>query len=170
MKFSNRTTYDEERLLRYHNFLVLRKRFFWSVVIICTVLISIIFALTLIFDPYNSSIWFSFIFIWTLDMICVFCYFILPHITISKAPQLNTNVLFEFEDNVFKIYATAKSGNESSERNYQSLIKVMESKQDIYLFISQRQAYILNKSCFTVGTSEDFLKFLKSKGIPCKGK
>ena len=44
----------------------------------------------------------------------------------------------------------------------------MESRDDVYLFISNRQAYVLDKSGFTAGNPEDFVIFIQSKGIPLK--
>ena len=94
--------------------------------------------------------------------------FVLPRFIVNKSPILNANILFEFHEDIFKISATLKNGTESSELNYSAIVKLMESKQDIYLFISQRQCYILDKSSFTVGCSEDFLKFLQEKNITYK--
>ena len=168
MKFSNRTIYDKERLIRFNNFVVLKKRFFWVFMIVCTVLVSISFALTLALKSYDSTILLCFALIMVVDITCSFCSLILPRITINKATALNADILFEFQDDTFKISATTKNGTESSELNYSALIKVMESNRDIYLYISTRQAYILDKSGFNFGCPSEFVKFLKDKNIPYK--
>ena len=168
MKFSNRTVYDKERLIRFNNFIILKKRFFWLLMIVCTVLVFGSFALTLALRIYDSTILLCFSLIVLLDVTYIFCYFVLPRFTVNKAVGLNTNILFEFQEDTFKLSATNKNGIESSELNYSSIIKVMESKCDIYLFISKRQGYILDKSGFEVGCPEELLEFLKGKNIPYK--
>ena len=168
MKFSNRTVYDKERLIRFNNFSILKKRFFWTVMIVCTVLVSISFALTLALKMYDSTFLLCFALTGVIDIMCVFCYLILPRITINKAIVLNANILFEFKEDTFKISAANKNGTECSELNYSSIKKMMESKYDIYLFISTRQGYILDKSGFELGCPEELLKFLKDKNIPYK--
>ena len=168
MNFSVQTIYDKERLVRFNSFIALRKRFFWSVLILGTVLITACLAIFIVLDPHNSSIWFCAGFVYIIDVTYAFCYFVLPRFIVNKSPILNANILFEFHEDFFKISATLKNGTESSELNYSAVVKLMESKQDIYLFISQRQCYILDKSSFTVGCSEDFLKFLQEKNITYK--
>lgn len=168
MKFSNRTIYDKERLIRFNNFVALRKRFFWIFMIVCTILVSISFALTLALKGYDSTILLCFALIVVVDITYAFCSLILPRITINKAAALNADILFEFQEDTFKISATTKNATESSELNYSALIKVMESSRDIYLYISTRQAYILDKSGFNFGCPNEFVKFLKDKNIPYK--
>ena len=96
MKFSNRTIYDKERLIRFNNFVVLKKRFFWVLMIVCTVLVSLSFALTLALKNYDSTILLCFSLIVIIDIMYVFCYLILPRITINKAIALNADIFFEF--------------------------------------------------------------------------
>lgn len=168
MNFSNQTIYDKERLIRFNNFVALRKRIFWSFMIVCTVLTSISFVLTLALKSYDLTIFICFAIIVVIDTTFVFCYFILPRITINKAITLNADIFFEFKEDTFKISATTKNGAESSKLNYSAIIKVMESNQDIYLYISTRQAYIVDKSGFNSGCPSEFVNFLKGKNIPYK--
>ncbi len=168
MKFSVQTVYDKERLLRFNSFVALTKRVFWSLMIVCTVLITVAFAISLALDPQYNTTWLCFGLVLFSDIICVFCSFILPRFTINKAVGLNADIVYEFDEVTFKISATIKSGTEASELNYSAIVKVMESEQDIYLFISQRQAYVLDKSGFTIGSPEEFLRFLRDKNIPYK--
>ena len=98
MKFSNRTVYDKERLIRFNNFTILKKRFFWVLMIVCTVLASGSFAMTLALGIYNSTILLGFSLIVLLDVTYIFCCFVLPRFTVNKAVGLNTNILFEFQE------------------------------------------------------------------------
>ena len=168
MNFSNRTVYDKERLIRFSNFVVLKKRVFWILMTVSTVLICAVFALTLALKIYNSTIFLCFALVVAADLTYTFCYLVLPRITINKAPSLNAVVIFEFQEDTFTISATAKNSTESSESNYSALIKVMESKQDLYLYMSPRRACILDKSGFSSGSPSELLEFLKDKNIPYK--
>ena len=168
MKFSNRTVYDKKRLIRFNNFIILKKRFFWALMIVCTVFVLGSVGFTLSLGIYNSTIFFCFALIVLLDITYAFCYLVLPRFTVNKAVALNTNIIYEFQEDSFKISATNKNGIESSELNYLSIIKVMASKCDIYLFVSKHQAYILDKSGFEIGCPDEFFGFLKDKNIPYK--
>ena len=168
MKFSNRTVYDKERLIRFNKFVVLKKRFSLVLMIVCTVFVSISFALTLALNSYNSTILLGFALVVVCDIMYAFYILILPRIAINKEISLNADILFEFQEETIKISATTKIGAESSELNYSAIIKVMESNRDIYLYISTRQAYILDKSGFNFGCPSEFVKFLKDKNIPYK--
>ena len=168
MNFSVQTVYDRERLLRYQNFVALRKSVFWFVMIACTVLVTICLAINYALDLHSSTVRNEVLLIYFIDLIYVFAYFVLPRFTINKNHSLNANLIFEFQESTFKVLVTTKNATDSSELNYSIISKVMESKQDVYLFISRRQSYVLDKSGFTIGNYEDFLKFLKEKNIPYK--
>ncbi len=168
MKFSTITNYDKERLLRFNNFIILKKRLFWAIMIVCTVLVSSIFAYYLALNIFDSTITLCFVLVVFIDLTYIFCYLILPRFTIKKSPGLNAIIHFEFQENTFKISGISKNGTDCSELNYSAIQKVMESKHDIYLFISIRQAYIIDKSGFELGSPDVFLEFLKSKNIPYK--
>ena len=168
MKFSNRTVYDKARLIRFNNFIILKKRFFWAFMIVCTVFVLSSVALTHARGIYNSTILFCFALIILLDLTYLFCYLVLPRFAVNKAVALNTNILYEFQEDSFKISATNKNGIEYSELNYLSIIKIMASKCDIYLFLSKHQAYVLDRAGFETGCPDEFLEFLKDKNIPYK--
>ena len=117
MRFSNRTIYDKDRLIRFTNFVVLKKKIFWVIMIVCTVLVSIAFAWDLALNSYDPIILLCFGLVILLDMTYVFCSLILPRFTINKAVALNADIVFEFQDDIFKISATSKNGTEISELN-----------------------------------------------------
>ena len=168
MKFSATTVYDEERVLRFNSFVVLKKRVFWSVMIACNILVAISVALCLVLEPQDRTVLGYAALVGFIDVAVAFCFFILPRFTLKKSFALNANVAFIFEEDVFKVFATMKNGTDSAEMNYSAIVKIMESKQDIYIFVSNNQSYILDKSGFNVGCAEEFLQFLKEKNIPYK--
>ena len=168
MKLSVTTVYDKERVLRFNNFVVSKKKVFWSTMIACNILVVFSVALVLVLEPQDLTILAYAALIGFIDVVAAFCFFVLPRLTLKKSLALNANVVFDFEEDVFKVLATMKNGTDSSELNYSAIVKVMESKQDIYIFVSNNQSYILDKSGFTVGRAEDLLTFLKAKNVPYK--
>ena len=168
MRFSATTVYDKERLLRFNHFIIFRKRFFWALMIACNVLVVLCAALVLALDPQDHTILAYAALIGIIDVAVVFCWFILPRFTLDKSPMLNADVVFEFGEENFKVFAVMKNCNDSSELNYSAIVKVMESKEDIYVFISKTQSFVMDKSGFTVGSAEELLQFLKEKNIPYK--
>lgn len=56
-----------------------------------------------------------------------------------------------------------KSTNEDTYVNYFEIKKVYETEYNFYLYMGMKNAYILNKECFTVGTLNNFRDFIKQK-------
>ena len=168
MVFSVNTVYNKERLLRYNDFVSIRKRFFWTLIIVCSVLIYSVFIFDRVMHFDNAVILFCFFMTVALDFIIVFSTFILPRITIKKSLSLNAQITSEFGEESFKITASTPLTSESMDVKYSALVKVMESDKDIYLFISRQKAYVLDKDGFTLGTPKGLVDFLVSKNIPYK--
>lgn len=168
MHFSNKTLYDKKRLIRFSDFVMLQKRFFWAFMIVATLLVSICVAFSLAIKSNDSTIFICFGLIVFIDITYVFFSFVFPRIAVKKSPSLDAEVSYEFDDDCFKIDSISKNSKENAELKYSSLVKVMESQHDIYLFISARQAYVLDKSAFTVGTPAEFIIFLQSKNVRYK--
>ena len=59
---------------------------------------------------------------------------------------------FEIRDKIYK-----------EKSDYYKLKHIYETPDFFYLYIDKNHAYLLNKSGFTVGTSEEFSKFIKKK-------
>ena len=74
---------------------------------------------------------------------------------ISKEKVFN----FYFYDNYFKI----RDKLNSDKIYYLNLHKIYETKNYYYLYMTKKYSFILDKSGFSQGTSEEFSKFLKTK-------
>ena len=168
MYFSNKTIYDKKRLIRFNDFCMLRKGILWGFIIfvaICVLLQYLSSALLSpngVGDPRLAILYLIFL------VLVVFVYFVFPRLGRKKSPAFNAETSFEFGEDGFKVCANTSNLKETADLKYSSLVKVMEGKQDIYLFISKRQSYIIDKSGFTAGNPEDLIIFLQSKNIPFK--
>ena len=167
MSISNRTVYDKKRLIRLNDFAVF-KRFLWLPILILSILVLAMVAFLLIRDPRNPKHFLYLGFIIFLDLLYVFFYFILPRLTVNKSILLNTELLFEFQEDAFKVTANAKNMAGETRTEYSAILKVLEFEQDIYLFISSSACHVIDKSGFIEGNADELIELLKSKNIPCK--
>lgn len=66
---------------------------------------------------------------------------------------------FYFYDNYFKI----RDNLDFDKIPYFKLYKVFETEKYFYLYLTKKYSFIIDKACFTQGTSEEFSKFIKDK-------
>ena len=83
--------------------------------------------------------------------------------TYGKYIEIETVVTDEF------IKITTETGNEAK-IPLKKIKKAIQTKNLILLRSQANLLYIFRKDSFTVGTKEDFISFLKNKGIRVKGK
>lgn len=76
----------------------------------------------------------------------------------DKISTNNTNT-FTFFDKNFEV----KNNNGSFIYRYIMLRKVFETKDYFYLYVTKENAFLISKKTFSLGSSEDFSKFLSSK-------
>lgn len=84
----------------------------------------------------------------------------------DKFTNNNTNT-FKFFDKNFEV----KNNNGSFVFKYFMLHRIFETKDFFYLYVNRENAFLVSKSAFSLGTSDDFSKFIKKKcGIKFKKK
>lgn len=84
----------------------------------------------------------------------------------DKFTSNNTNT-FKFFDKNFEV----KNNNGSFYYRYFALHRIFEAKDFFYLYVNRENAFLISKSAFSLGTSDDFSKFIKKKcGIKFKKK
>ncbi|MBR7116543.1 MAG: YcxB family protein [Clostridia bacterium] len=167
MKLSAATIYDKERLLRFSIYSSLKRRALWVMLILCTILVTAIyfyFGCPSFFD----TIGLCFFLVLVIDGVILFTHFVLPSITIKQSPSLNARLTYDFGVNSIKLVVESQNASGQNEIFYTAIKQVMESKEDIYLFLSNQQAYVVDKSGFTEGSADELVAFLKEKGVPYK--
>lgn len=163
MRFSADTAYSYERLLRFSDYTCIKKKWMWILMAAATVIVSLSFSLQFFSIGYDPTITWAFCGVVFIDAAYAFMCFVLPRITLKKSPALNANIHFEFYDELYRIEAVLPSGKEQSELSYTAIQKLKYTDSDLYLFISQNQAYIVDRAGFTLGSSDEFIDFLQSK-------
>ena len=168
MSFSASTVYTREKLLNFNKFVTLKKRKFWILIAVCTVLCLASFILDLALGDFDKTIIVAFAVVVLMDVFYFATYFIIPRWTLKKSPALNAEIKFEFYNDNFCVSSVFKHGRESIELRYPTVVKAYETPTVIYLYITKNQAYIVDKTNLEPNSVEDFKIFLKNRNIDVK--
>ena len=102
-----------------------------------------------------------------------FWYFIIPKIQYkSLAKMQNVENEYIFCDNVLKTFTKSQEYNGEAEIEYSLFVKVYETSKYLFLYQTNNQVFIVDKSTVEGGTVEEIRKklstFVKDKYIICK--
>ena len=151
------TVYDRERILRLNNYFARSKFVFWIVMGIASLLVMASFTLLAILDALSFQIWACLISVIFIDILYLFSYLVLPRIALNKNKSLNVKITYSFDTDSFQLNAVNEHMNENMTAKYTMLIKVVKENTDLYMFISNRQAYVVDLS----GLSKEQIEILK---------
>ena len=161
------TVYTKERLIRLQHFTAANKPVFWTIMILCTLLVAgcwvWLTSLSLPVDDLNFYLFYIFL----LDVLMLFLYFVLPYLTVKKNKSLDATLTYTFEEGQFHIDASSALVTESLTSQYAAIYRVARNKTDLYLYINRVSAYIIDISSL----SEEQLALLKQTlkaAIPAK--
>ena len=168
VRFSADTVYDRERLLRFNTFYLLRKRVIWIIMAISTLLVTFAFSWQAALGSYPQTVVLCFVLVWVIDIFYIVFYLVLPRFTIKKARSLNAHIEYTFDEYFFKLESDALMQKNAPGIPYSAVEKMMQSKQDIYIFLTGKQCFIVDKAGFTQGSCEGFIDFMLSKGAKLK--
>lgn len=85
-------------------------------------------------------------------------FFVKKEANSNKVKKQLTNK-YSFYDNYMEI----KNLTGKVKIKYYKLYKIFETEDYFYLYINKNYSYVLSKSNFSIGTAEDFYKFMKKK-------
>ena len=158
--FENKTIYNKNtylEFLKFHN-----KKFnlgynvytiIWSILFIFCIIIS-----------FNTNLRIQGVLI-TIILVSFLIYRILrPNLIAKKemsSEKITTNSVnkFKFYDKEIKII----NNNGSFTYKYFSFRRIYETEKYFYIYVTKENAFVLSKKAFSLGTSEDFAKFMKKK-------
>jgi len=165
MEFSAATVYTYERLYGFNIFVAKKKLWFWILLAVSTLLCAMSLGLSIAMKDVGIFEIFLVALIVLMDVVSVITYFVIPRSAIKKSPALNSTVNFEFYHDYLKISADTKLGKENSELRYSAIVKYAEANNDVYLYISKNQAFIIDKASLTGATVEELRDFLKMRNV-----
>ena len=92
------TVYTKERLIRLQHFTAANKPVFWTFMAICTLLVAgcwiWLVSLSLPVDHFNIYLFYIFL----LDALMLFLYFVLPYLTVKKSKSLDATLTYTFDN------------------------------------------------------------------------
>ncbi len=102
-----------------------------------------------------------------------FWYFIIPKMQYkSLAKMKDAENEYIFCDNVLKVFTKSQEYNGEAEIEYSLFVKVYETTQYLFLYQTNNQVFIVDKSTVEGGTAEDIRNklstYVKNKYIICK--
>lgn len=158
--FINKTTYTPEvysNFLEFHNktynFSYILYTVFWTILLLFCIILA-----------FGSSLRLQGVIISGI-LVCFIIYRIVrPKLIVNnelKSDKFSENNIntFTFYDKEFHI------SNKNGSFNYKYILirKVFETSDYFYLYVSKENAFLVDKNTFSLGNSEDFGKFIKSK-------
>ena len=161
------TVYTKALFLRFNDFVVKSRRRFWIVMIVCSALVYVFSALLLAMDAFDSEIRICLIMVLLLDILYPFAFFVLPRMQVKKNKMLNMRLEYTFDVDSFSLQAENQYTAESATVQYAAITKVSKNKSDLYLFLSSRQAYVVDLSALSP-KQIDTLKDIMIAKIPQK--
>ena len=102
-----------------------------------------------------------------------FWYFIIPRIQYkSLAKMQNVENEYMFSDNVLKVFSKSQEYNGEAQIEYSFFVKVYETTKYLFLYETNNQVFVVDKSTIEGGTVEEIRNklsaFVKDKYILCK--
>ncbi|MBQ9743149.1 MAG: YcxB family protein [Ruminococcus sp.] len=163
MEFSVVTEYNYKRRVRFTDYYSTHRVILW-------VLIGIfaLYGIYWIRDMILNGVWlyynlFPLIYCLFFIILLVFSYFILPRIRLRKSDANNLTCTLTFNEDAFVMVTDSPLVQENSRISYEQIYKVAEGKEDMYIFLTKRNALIVDKSGFVQGDESKLKAFLSTK-------
>ena len=166
------TKYTKESYLKFHWFHIarsgVRKVVYIAMLafLFCAGAALLMYMFIADFDNQPSIFFLSFLSL-SLPLYCIIFPYINASIAFKKSPVLfDMGLTFTFHEDYFTAQSTGMVSSISNIR-YEALYRVYQTRDSFYLYLQQRQSYIIDKTHFTVGKPEDLAALLE-KAISAK--
>ena len=149
MELKISTVYTKQRLVRFNDYFWAQRKGFFATFVVCTLLVWGCAIFLSIFDALSDTIRLCCGMVTVLDITLLFSAFLIPRLTVKKSPTINAVMGYSFNEEEMKITAETNTENASVTLKYAAIVKVGKKNDDLYLFISARQAYIVDVSALS---------------------
>lgn len=146
MELKISTVYTKERLLRFNDYYWTQRKAFFAFMAGCTLLVWACVAFLAFMNALSETVAFCGVMVTLMDAAYLFAAFLLPRLTANKATSIGAVLDFAFKDGEMDIVAETNKERSTSTIKYPAIVKVGKKKDDVYLFISKRQGYIVDTS------------------------
>lgn len=163
MEINNSTVYTKERLLRFNRFYAKNQIFLWCALPISTVLVYFIGLIQAIFSELSLPIAACALVLTLFDIILPLMFFvILPKYVLKKTKILNTVIEYKFTDGEIFIAVNNESVEEKTSMKYSMLQKAAKNSDELYLFLSSSNAFVVDLSLISDEEKEQLKSALKA--------
>ena len=159
MDIKNMTVYTKERLIRFSDYFARTKLPMWIIYAVLTLFIIAGDVFLLSQGALTDHMILLSAIALMIDLMMVFLFVVMPRLTVNKTNTINACLNYSFGEEEVALESEGKLFRDSSSFKYQAIVKVGKYKDDVYLFISKRQAYIVDLSSM----SEDDVLALKAR-------
>lgn len=143
------TVYTKERLLRFQRHIAASKWIMWILLGVCTLIVLGSTALLALLHAVTFEIIVCCAVCLLLDLLYLLAYVILPPFLVKKAKNLDTSLTYVFKEDCFEVDASNAFIQEHATVQYSMINRVRTVADEMYLFISRRQAYVVDLSTLT---------------------
>jgi hypothetical protein len=144
MEINVTTVQDKKRLIRYSDYYAKMRKSYFIIYAVLTLWIFILDAYLYIKDALTFEMIALSVLAVVLDLILVTAFWIVPRLTIRKSPSHNAVLNYIFREDGADFTAEAAMMKNSGSFKYPAIVKVCYNDPDLYLFISKRQAYVVD--------------------------
>ncbi len=144
MEIKITTVHDKKRLIRFSDYFAKMRKPYFIVYALLTLWIFILDTYLYLNNALSFELISMAVLVVIIDIMLVAAFWIIPRITISKAHNRDAVLSYVFREDGADFTAESTMMKESGSFKYPAIIKVCRNDPDIYLFISKRQAYIVD--------------------------
>lgn len=139
------TVYTKERMLKFNRYVVMSKKWFWIFMLICNIFMIADIASLIYFANFDWAILFL-ILIAVIDFKLLFGNFIAPRMAMKKQTVFNANIKYSLNEQHIHIQSSTDNFTAESTYNYSAIIKAPAQGDELYLFTSKWQAFVVDMS------------------------
>ena len=163
MSIQVKTVYTRETLLRFNDFLAVRKRALWIIMIVATAAVVYMCIHAALIIGWNSELITYTVLMLAWDALFLFLNFGLPRFTVKKSPNLNAEVNYVFTREHIAIDAQGEYSTDHSVVQYALLRKVRKSDRYLYLLLTWNRGFVVDLTSLTNTQTAELRLMLESK-------
>ena len=166
------TVYTKERLLRFYFYYQLVQRVWFPIILGFDMILMSAWVIKDFLNgpPVSESVVAMFGIVWIIGLTWVVAALIVPRFSYKKAKSLNAVMEMTFSEENLRYSVSSAHSTESGEMQYGMFVKYIRNKDDLYLFVSARQVWIVDLSALTPEQTEQLHTLLSQKIVSKKNK
>ena len=166
------TVYTKERLMRFNRYYQLVQRKWFLILLAFEMALTAVWLVKDIADglPVSDGTILLFGMAWVLGITWIIMTLIVPRFSYKKAKSLNAVMEMTFSEENLRYSVSSAHATESGEMQYGTFVKYIRNKDDLYLFISAGQVWIVDLSALSPEQTEQLHTLLSQKIVSKKNK